>query len=98
MKTLRVHHPSPGDRLMKTLAIAVVTAVFALTAPVEASAPAPADDVVGGECAPGFSLLNLDGIFPGELYEPYDRNGDGYICWMWVANADRHVFTDNNLR
>jgi hypothetical protein len=82
---------------MKTLAIAVATAMFALTAPVEASAPAPAQIADLKQCAPGFSLFALDRIFPRELYEGYDRNGDGYICWKWLDQAERYIYIDNTI-
>jgi hypothetical protein len=74
---------------MKTLFIVAGTAVFALTAPVEASAPAPAAPTVAAKCPAGFTLhgkhesISLTPIMVG----PGDVNGDGFYCVRRVGDV-----------
>jgi hypothetical protein len=76
---------------MKTLAIAVAAAMFALSAPLEASAPAPAVTTVAAECPPGFVLKHWGvhefvpiGVV---VVGPGDMNGDGYLCRMTLGKV-----------
>jgi hypothetical protein len=84
---------------MKTLAIAVATAMFALTAPVEASGPAPAESTVGQACPAGFELYSSIRVIvppPGTIVVgPGDVDGDGYLCRLVLAKV--WIQIDNKL-
>jgi NAD(P)H-hydrate repair Nnr-like enzyme with NAD(P)H-hydrate epimerase domain len=78
---------------MKTLAIAVAAAMFALSAPLEASAPAPAVTTVAAECPPGFELRLVFGFYPHTpiVVGPGDVNGDGRYCARVMGGMAIHI-------
>jgi hypothetical protein len=76
---------------MKTLSALVTAAIFALAAPVAASAPTPGGTAVAGTCPQGFLQLNSD-----DWDASKDRNGDLVVCVKWVGPGVV-VVIDNRL-